>query len=318
MKVNETGEKIVKQKKDFGQKLRDNMQKFIIAIVSILYITQGMFQIVSKDTTPFEVLGSVGIAITIGVIISQSMSNMGLKDGRKNESYIASIQSYGQAKEKATPYFDKLSQWCEYKNAQDLEFKKKDIIQTAGLNWKAFKFGYYDEHTDKLTEEQLKALEEAKKCRIAKLNSQELLSDLPRNRRGRVNSKFGESTQSYAKRNAFTDAIYRIGISLVLGMYSLYPAFTEDPSKMWASIVWNTLQIAVWLTFGIMKYYNSYSFIVDEYRQTHIIGKTEYFNEFIVTMENNPDVLKDYEESDEIDKYIEEYIKERQKVKKDE
>lgn len=306
-----------KDKRKFTEIFKENLQKLIIIVVSIIYIVQGLFALGTKDTTIWDILGNIGMSIVVGVVISSSLNSMGLKAGRYSETFMSSLIAYGTAKEQATPYFDKLSSWCDYKNAQELEAKKKEIIQNAGLNWKAYKLGYYDkeEHLEKLEERQIRALKDAKFCKISRLVSYELLSDLPQGKTVNVFGKvitpkrFGEDESGYKARNAATDLFTRIFMSVICGAYTLIPLINaENKAEMIAGMIWNAMQILLWLTFGIMKYMNAKSFMEDEYRQTHIIQKTELLNEFVITIQNNPSVIVEYSEDAEIDQYIVEYI----------
>ena len=77
------------------------------------------------------------------------------------------------------------------------------------------------------------------------------------------------------------------------------------------------MQISMWLTFGVMKYVNAKSFIEDEYRQTHLIQKTEYLNEFIITIQNNPSVINEFDEDKEVQQYLDELMKEKENVEYD-
>lgn len=300
--------KILKQKKDFKKALKDSIPKIAIFVISIVYITQGIFQFVKKDSSLLEILGNITIATILGLTLSDLFRKMGLKDGKKDTLYVESLKAYGKVKADATPYFDRLSSWCDYKNVQELEEAKKDIIQRAGLNWKAYKFGYYKEHNDKLTNDQIDTIHKADKCKIAKLYSQELLSDFSKSRLDK--NKFGQDVGSYAAKDFTSETLGKILTGVVFGLYGLAPIVLNESAI--SGMLWNMFQIGMWLVFGIIKYFNAFSFIVDEYRQSHIISKTEYLNEFIITMQNNPDVIKQYGDEVEIDKYIEEFIKERE------
>ena len=307
-----------KPRKKLGDMIKDNLQKITIFIVSLIYIAQGVFTIVKKDTTIWNIVGSVGLSITVGIVISNSLYSMGLTDGRKSNKFIDSLKGYGEAKNKATPYFDKLSSWCEYKNSQDLESKKKDIIQSAGLNWKAYKIGFYTKHKEKLDKKQEVAIIEADKCTIQKLSSRELLSDIPNNHNKVIatGSKFGSSEKDYKRKNVASDLISKLAMSIICGLYTLSPLINqENMQEVMANILWNSMQIAMWLTFGVLKYANAKSFIEEEYRQTHIIQKTEYLNEFIITMQNNPSVINEFDEDKELDKYLKELEEERKEIK---
>ena len=67
----------------------------------------------------------------------------------------------------------------------------------------------------------------------------------------------------------------------------------------------------------LSRYSSAKSFIEDEYRQTHIIQKTEYLNEFIITIQNNPSVLLEYDEDREVQEYLDELMKEKENTKND-
>ena len=308
-------DKDTKEKRKFGDILKENLQKITIILVSIIYIVQGLFTIAKKDTSIWDILGSIAFSIIVGVVISSSMNSMGLKDGRKSQSFINSMKVYGETKEKATPYFDKLSAWCDYKNSVDLESQRKEIIQNAGLKWKLYKVGYYSKYKPE-ENEKIKALENANKCKIERLTSQQLLSDLPSSKY--IKKRFGESEQEYKRRNAFFDTITKFITGIICGLYGLSPLITKDnfQEKM-ASVLWNTMQISMWLTFGVMKYVNAKSFIEDEYRQTHLIQKTEYLNEFIITIQNNPSVINEFDEDKEVQQYLDELMKEKENVEYD-
>lgn len=308
-----------KDKRKITDAVKDNLQKITIVIVSLLYILQGLFTIAKKDTSIWDILGSIGLSIMVGVIISSSMNSMGLKDGRMGDIFVGSMMAYGKAKEEATPYFDKLSSWCDYKNFQELEFTKKDIIQSAGLNWKAYKYGYYDEHKDKLDERQVKALEQAKYCKIERLTARDLQSDFPQTRRTlfglKKTGRFGESEKDYRNKTLVSDFLTRVFMSIICGLYTLKPLWDgTNKQEVIAGIIWNMLQIMMWIALGTIKYVNAKQFIEVDYRQSHIIQKTEYLNEFTVTMKNNPKVIDEFDETIEIDKYIQDYIREKEEA----
>lgn len=303
----------VKKRKNLFEFIRDNFQKIMLIAICVLYISQGLFSLEKKQATILEIAGNIGLSICVGILISNNLRSMGVKSGRTSEIFIASMQIYGEVKQKATPMFDKLPSWCEYKNAQELEFRKKEIIQGAGLNWRGYKLGFYDEHPEKMNETQKKAFDEAKNCKIVKFYSNELLSDLP-HVDIRVKSRFGRTVKDYKKNEAIPEVITKVALGIICGLYTLRPLLTEgNASEKIAGIIWNSMQIILWLIMGMLKYYDAKSFIVDEYRQTHVIQKTELLNEFIVTMQNNPKVIEEYDEDLEIDEFIEEFLSKREK-----
>lgn len=305
-------EKPVKRRKNIIEFFRDNFQKIVLVLICVIYVVQGLFKFQRKEATLLEIAGSIALSVFVGLVISTNLRAMGLKSGRNSDIYAASVQTYGEVKQKATPMFDKLPSWCEYKNAQELEFKKKEIIQGAGLNWRGYKLGYYDENQEKMNDVQKKAYQEAKNCRIIKFYSNELLSDLPKIDL-RTQNRFGKTEKEYKREENITDFVIRIGLGIVGGLYTLQPLLDGgNKQEIIAGIIWHAVQIILWFAIGILKFSDAKSFIIDEYRHTHIIQKTELLNEFIVTMENNPKIIEEYDEDLEIDSYIEEFLKKRE------
>ena len=168
-------------------------------------------------------------------------------------------------------------------------------------------------------------MEEANNCKIEKINNRILLSDVSNSDEfagiliGKKTRKFGIGEREYRARASISDIFGKFFIGLVSGLYMLMPLINgENWKDILAHILWNTLHIVIWLAVGIIKYANAKSFMEDEYRQTHIIQKTEYLNEFIVTMQNNPKVVEQYQTNeDDIDNYIAELIKEKEKNDKE-
>ena len=312
------------EKKKLSVTVRNNLEKISIFLISFFYVFQGIFQITDRGQDIMSVLGNIMLSILIGVAISSNLTQMGLKDGRKSDKFIASDELYGQTKEKATQYFDKLYAWCEYKNDQELNAKKRDIIRNAGLSWKAYRIGYYKDHQEKLTPEQIKAIQEANNSKIEKINNRILLSDLPQDEFsiffGKTKEhRFGKSEREFRKQTMAMDLLTRLFISFVLGYYTLAPLINgENWQSVLSQMIWHFMHILIWLTFGVLKYSNAKSFIEDEYRQTHLIQKTELLNEFIVTMQKSPQVVEQFDiDNDDIDNYINEIIKEKEQNDKE-
>ena len=132
-------------------------------------------------------------------------------------------------------------------------------------------------------------------------------------------NKFGETQSGYTIKSRIVDLFSKTFIGVVCGLYSFEPLFGEKSTKeIIANVIWNTLQIILWLALGLLSYINAKSFIVDEYRQTHIIQKTEYLNEFVITMKNNPNIVDTYDDYIELDKDIAEFIANKEMVKNEE
>lgn len=285
--------------------VREKLQIIVIGLICAVYIVHGLFTLEETEQTIVEIIGNIAWSGAIGIIISSMFSSQGLKDGRNTEIFLNSLKAYGDAKSRATPWFDKLTTWCSYKNAYDLEIKKKELIESAGLNYRAYTVGYYDEHPENLTDDQMKALDKVDTCKILKITQRELLSDMPKNRFSEKN-RFGETVLEYQTKGTLLDIIVKLGLAIICGLYTLEPL--KDAN--WAGLIWNLLQILMWLSFGFQKYIDSKYFIEYEYRQSHLVQKTELFNEFIITMQNNPNIIYTYDVN--IDLEVDKFIKQKE------
>lgn len=299
------------KKVNLGNVLKENIQKIAIFGMSILYILQGIFEFTTRQTTILEIIGNVALSFVIGVLIKDNLVSLGLRDGRRSEDFKNSLQYYAQVKEQATEYFDKLPEWCRYKNAKELEWLRQDIITMAGLSWKGYKYGYYELHPEKLTEEQQKAIEKCKNAKITKISSDELLSDLPSAKK-KFGKRFGLDEKEYQLKTNIQSILSKIATAIICGFFTLSPLINASNwREVLAKVLWNAIQIIMWLTFGVISYANAKGFILNEYRQTHIIQKTEYLNEFIQTMRKEPQVIDEYNKDEELDEYINEFVKEK-------
>ena len=84
----------------------------------------------------------------------------------------------------------------------------------------------------------------------------------------------------------------KILIAIISGYYTLSPLKDNNI----AQTLWNAIQIAIWLLFGSLDYNNAKDFILNEYRQTHIIQKTALLNEFKTIMQKDPTKLDKYDD----------------------
>ena len=69
---------------------------------------------------------------------------------------------------------------------------------------------------------------------------------------------------------------------MIVGYFGI--ALVKDAD--YSIIIWNTLQIVMYIFSGVIQMYSSYNWIVDEYRQS-IIKKIDYLQKFKIFAERN-------------------------------
>ena len=85
---------------------------------------------------------------------------------------------------------------------------------------------------------------------------------------------FGRSKKSYTTRRSASDVIIKLLMALIFGYFGVT---LSEPNV--ASIIWNSLQIILYISSGIIQMYSSYSWVVDDYRAS-IIKKIDYLQKF--------------------------------------
>lgn len=298
MSVLEEYEKATKKKNKVFENILSHLEILVIAIIGVLYVCQGLYQFAAKNATLVEIIGSIVESFIVGLMIYTNLRKLGLRAGRKDENFIASIGYYSNAKEKTKNYREKTPAFCNYKNKQTLDTLRKDLIEDVGLSYTLWKQGFYSKQSYEelnLDKDQIHTLETIKSIKAPKIRPNELYSDLPHysTKQALKYGQFGQDEKSYTFINGATDALFMFVSAIITGYFGLEPIINADSL---AQALWNLIQLIIWISFGVMKYYQSYMFMVNEYRQTHIIQKAEILYEFISIMSKNPHALDEYDD----------------------
>lgn len=278
-------------KKSIFKILKSKIYIVAIIVVSIFYVVYGLFNFEKTGKSLVEILGSIGMSFIIGLSLVNFLRKEGLKSAREDEVYKNSLILYADAKEKAKPYYDKLPAFCAYKTEQDKTNIKREIITNANLSYYKYLKGFYKDKQG-LEEYQLKAIEEANVVKIEPYQTSKILSDLPSKNVFGVTSRYGIDEKQYIAQKNITGILSKIIWAILSGYYTLGPLNSDNIPQA----VWNALQIAIWLAFGSIDYVNAKEFIVNEYRQTHIIQKTAFLEEFVALVEKEPEKLNQYDD----------------------
>ena len=86
---------------------------------------------------------------------------------------------------------------------------------------------------------------------------------------------FGKSKREYTARRNASDAIIKLLMAIIFGYFGVSLANEINV----ASIIWNGLQIILYITGGVIQMYNSYMWVVDDYRGS-VIKKIDYLQKF--------------------------------------
>ena len=86
---------------------------------------------------------------------------------------------------------------------------------------------------------------------------------------------FGKSKKEYTTQRNASDAVIKVLMAIIFGYFGVSLASEINV----ASIIWNGLQIVLYVTGGVIQMYNSFMWVVDDYRGS-IIKKIDYLQKF--------------------------------------
>ncbi len=279
-----------------NEKIRDffkqNIGYFIVALVSIVYIATAFITVDETGKTIGEIIADTAVVFFLGLFINRVFDLQGMMNGDRDERVQMAIVTHGETVVKISPYIDRLDEWCKLKNEENLKVQRTRVLASEGMRYE----DYFNEDGSakdfKPDEEKLKnkTLCKTEKARIRCFKKALHLKLTPITA-GALTSEggkkqdpynFGRTKGQYETQTSVKDIITKICIAGIFGYYGV--RLIQDFN--YATLIWNGLQVAIFLIMGCIKMYNSFMFVTGEYR-TRIVNKTnnlEMFHNYIQSL----------------------------------
>lgn len=279
-----------------NEKIRDffkqNIGYFIVALVSIVYIATAFITVDETGKTIGEIIADTAVVFFLGLFINRVFDLQGMMNGDRDERVQMAIVTHGETVVKISPYIDRLDEWCKLKNEENLKVQRTRVLASEGMRYE----DYFNEDGSakdfKPDEEKLKnkTLRKTEKARIRCFKKALHLKLTPITA-GALTSEggkkqdpynFGRTKGQYETQTSVRDIITKICIAGIFGYYGV--RLIQDFN--YATLIWNGLQVAIFLIMGCTKMYNSFMFVTGEYR-TRIVNKTnnlEMFHNYIQSL----------------------------------
>lgn len=291
-----------------NEKARNFIQKYMgyiaVFIVSILYILTAFLELQKTGKSVQQIIADGVLVFLLGFFINRLFDLQGMMDGEKDDNFRASMLYHGKAVERVAPHIDRLDRWCDDKNKENLRVQRTRILATEGLKYS----DYFDEdgtakeltvNEDKLNNRFLRKMEMRRiKCfykalhlKLTPLSACELTSE-----GSDTNDPyyFGRTKSEYEKQSSLSDIIAKIAIAVIFGYYGV--SLIKDFS--YAKLIWNGLQVGIFVLMGIVKMFNSYIFITGEFRG-RMVKKVNVLEMFLrCVVPNSKAVLEEPIEND--------------------
>lgn len=277
---------------------KTNILTLIVALVSLAYIIFGLVGFDPKEQSLLELIGNTALGIGVGVTINMLLGKIGISKGLVSAPFLNTKKTYGQVVDDISTDIDKLDDFCDKKVEQIRERKIRQALKAGGLLYDRFIKGEYN--SDNICPpkpKNTKASEYKRNCKIVRgayekalrvkvynLNATSLISEIDEDKE---TDKPEQTINKYETIATAKNLTTKILFALVFAYFGV--GMIEDAS--WANVIWHAFQIALWLSFGVVRYFQDYSYITMQYRQK-IIRKTNYLIEFREALKVNPNAFK--------------------------
>lgn len=259
-----------------GEKARDFLKKnigyMIVGLLSAIYIATSVITMGKTGKTFGEIMADGAIVLFIGVFINRIFDLQGMMNGEREERVQDTIRMHGEAVVRISPYLDRLDGWCDEKNAEALKMQRTKILAGEGMRYD----DYFDDkggaktfvvNKDRLKDKYLRGDEikrlrcyrKALRLKLTPLTASGLTSE-----GGKKQDPYylGRTKSQYERGATISDVITKVIIACLFGYYGA--ELVQDFS--YADLIWKALQIGIFFITGVIKMYQSYMFVVDEYR----------------------------------------------------
>lgn len=266
--------------------LKLNAFWIVVAAVCCVYMARGFVTIVETGKTVGEILADGALSACFGFLISKLLSLQGLAKGEMNEQVRMTKALHGSTVESVSKHIDKLDEWCALKNEEARRSMQIKLLAAAGVSYSEWVAGSYTVRENgvvkqvdagALPRDKRRAVRRATRLRLTPLTAGSLTSD---GSKGEDPYNFGTDKRGYERRRDLRQWMNKLVCGLAFGYFGvqLIDGFS------WASLVWAAVQVAVFLSMGMIAYLQAYFFVVDVDRH-RVIRKIDNLQKFAVWSE---------------------------------
>lgn len=248
--------------------LKKNIYNFLIVIVCFVFLFREMIEISESGKTIPSIIADSFISFLMGFTLDTIFSRKGIEAAKNSVSYMALMETYGKEISKTDPYIDKLDDWCEEKNEENLIKAQKQYLRKARIKYEDFAVMTKEECCK--TKEQKKFWKKAENVKIRKLSADNLLLEM--------NTQYdkGKKEQTileYEKSQDFKKIISKVLLSVIFGYFTI--TYVRD----FGQLLWGAINLGCWILLALTRYTADYMY-VKEVHQNVIRRKINLLIEF--------------------------------------
>ena len=280
------------------EELRENPVKYlkslamdiVVVIVAIAYIFYQMITLEPTQLNPIILVAEALMGIICGVLIKQSLGENGFSKGYNSELWVKEEELYNNACNTAIEYMDRVDNFYLVIEKEKKENYRRNHLQGVRLKYSEWfdKEGNYigtKDQFDKLTFWQKRMVKRCIRVHIFVLN---LFSEYETS--SEQDTKKELTVKRQRGKNISKNALSATLIAII-GVYFI-PVID---SWNWASLIASTMQVALWVLFGILQLYQNFNFIVVD-KVAILRRKKELISRFVKGSKENLYLTSPYQE----------------------
>lgn len=300
MEIKETIDEI---KSNYQRYIKTFAMDIVVVLVAVAYIFYQMVALEPNNINPFVLIAEAFMGIICGVAIKQALGENGFSRGYNSTVWNDEEQKYNQACNTANPYMERVDNFYQCEEIDKKRNYRRTHLQAVRMKYDQWfdSDGNYIgtiENYAKLDRKQKRALEKCIKVKIYVLNlfSQYSVS-VDQDTKKEITDKFQRSKNLTKNTIAAT-------LIAVIGVYFI-PVLNK---WSWASFVSSTMQVTMWILFGILQLYTNYNFVTQD-KVALLKTKKETIKRFTVNCEKGMYIHSPYDkENVDIEKNMREIL----------
>lgn len=280
------------KKNSFTEMFYKNAGYFVVVLVSLVYVASSLINISKSGRSVYEIIATGVLSLIVGVMINGVFRSMGIRRGDEDERTLATNALHAKTVEEISPYIDRLDEFCERENKRAIREIRTRILVGEGMKYS----DYFDENGASkslalpkselgtvggqsteaaergLDKARIRAYKRALRVKVKPLVSSNLTSD---GVKASDPFDFGKSKREYTSQKNAGDLLVKLLMAIIFGYFGVTLATEINV----ASIIWNGLQIVLYITGGVIQMYSSFMWVVDDYRGS-VVKKIDYLQKF--------------------------------------
>lgn len=246
-------------KENYPRYIKTIIMDAVVVLVSLAYIFHQMLSLEPAEINPLVLISNAFIGIVCGVMIKQALGENGFSKGYNSDIWKREEKKYNDACNSANPYMDRVENFYLYEEIEKKKNYRRQHLQAVRLKYNM----WFDKDHDYIgTKEMFNKLDYrqkrvVRKCIRVKIYVLNLFSQyatvVDQDTRKEITDKT-QRNKNITKNTLTATFIATIGVYFVPVLYNW----------SWTSLINSTMQVALWVLFGVLQLYTNYTFVVQD------------------------------------------------------